>query len=563
MLLNIASKVHAIIINSRLRVLADKIVPESQVGFRPEHGTADGVGIVRRIFECFRMTKTCDRESKDAGVYALFVDLAKAFDSVDRHLLWRILEEKCGVPTNVVAAIRNLHTGMQARTYHRGNLSQPFCFNTGVRQGSIEGPTLWNIFYCFLLFDWQRRCKERFGNEFGVVFEYTLDGTLRMNTKNASKAAHYKTIKEVEYADDLVIFETDWNKFKEATRILDETCMAWGAEISTKKTKWMYIDPEPRDLPLPELFIKDEQIERVHEFIYLGSLIGDSYSLGVMEDIDRRIAEATKIFGRLKPMWKSRKLPRSIKKRLFLVCVSTTLLYGCENWPLNSIASRKLNSFWYGKIRDVLGISWEKMRDERITNEECARRFNVPDWKVLVGKRHARWIGHVARMAPSRPARQTLFGFVKGRKALRGGLRKNLITQAITGLEGLPNLDTRIWAHTAQDKAKWESLCENWASEAPSFISPNPRQCPLCSKDFTKLGVHISSQHPINNEKYVCGVDGCTAEFLTKHQRTKHKEIAHGIEVLKPFKCPHEGCKQGPWQSNAHLRQHLKRAHNE
>ena len=137
------------------------------------------------------------------------------------------------------------------------------------------------------------------------------------------------------------------------------------ATLATKKTKWMYIDPEPRDHPLPELFIKDEQIERVHEFIYLGSLIGDSYSLGVMEDIDRRIAEATKIFGRLKPMWKSRKLPRSIKKRLFLVCVSTTLLYGCENWPLNSIASRKLNSFWYGKIRDVLGISWEKMRDER------------------------------------------------------------------------------------------------------------------------------------------------------------------------------------------------------
>ena len=73
------------------------------------------------------------------------------------------------------------------------------------------------------------------------------------------------------------------------------------------------------------------------------------------------------MFGRLRPIWKSRKLPKAIKRRLFLVCVSIVLLYGFENWPLNSITNRKLNSFWYGKIRDVLGISWVKMRNERIT----------------------------------------------------------------------------------------------------------------------------------------------------------------------------------------------------
>ena len=153
-LLNIASKVHAILLNRRLRDLADAFIPEEQVGFRPEHGAADGVGIVRRVLECFRMTKTTNQTPElNAGVYALFVDLAKAFDSVDRELLWQLLENKCGVPSNIVAAIRNLHDGMQARTFHRGKLGESFNFNTGVRQGSIEGPTLWNIFYCFLLFD--------------------------------------------------------------------------------------------------------------------------------------------------------------------------------------------------------------------------------------------------------------------------------------------------------------------------------------------------------------------------------------------------------------------------
>ena len=52
--MNIATKIYAILLNQRLQDLADRIVPESQVGFRPEHGSTDGVGVIRRIFECFR-----------------------------------------------------------------------------------------------------------------------------------------------------------------------------------------------------------------------------------------------------------------------------------------------------------------------------------------------------------------------------------------------------------------------------------------------------------------------------------------------------------------------------
>ena len=565
-LLNIASKVHAILLNRRLRELADVVVPETQVGFRPEHGAADGVGIVRRVFECFRTTKVKNpNPEQDAGVYALFVDLAKAFDSVDRALLWQLLESKCGVPANVVAAIRNLHDGMQARTFHRGKLGEPFTFKTGVRQGSIEGPTLWNIFYCFLLLDWKRRCDESLGAERGVSFEYTLDGVLRSDTRNnLSSGTHRTIVEDIEYADDLVIFETNQIKFAEVTRILDETCIAWGAEISTKKTKWVYITPEAELHSMPDLFIRGEQIERVHEFIYLGSLVGDSYSLGVTEDIERRIAEATKIFGRLRPMWKSHKLSRTIKRRLFLVCVSTVLLYGCENWPLNSITSQKINSFWYGKIRSVLGISWVKMRDERITNERCAERFGVPDWRVLLGKRHTRWIGHIARMSHLRPARQTLFGSVHGRRPMRTGIRKSLVTQAKAGLAGLPRLDTRIWAHIAQDKLEWDSLCEAWDANAEPFQIDNPRRCPLCDSNVTNLGKHITAKHPVSTEKFECEVLGCRETFLTKNARTKHMNNVHGIGVAKNFHCPHfSSCKCGPFQWKSHLRSHLKRVHDE
>ena len=45
--------------------------------------------------------------------------------------------------------------------------------------------------------------------------------------------------------------------------------------------------------------------------------------------------------------------------------------------------------------------------------------LGVLDWRVLVGRRYSRWLGHVARMAPTRLARQTLFGFVENRAQKR------------------------------------------------------------------------------------------------------------------------------------------------
>ena len=105
-----------------------------------------------------------------SGVYTLFVDLKKAFDSVHRETLFQLLEHKCGVPSNIVSAIRNLHQGMQARTFYSANLGDAFEMSTGVRQGSIEGPTLWNIFYAFVIFDWEKRCTESSGSAVGCSF---------------------------------------------------------------------------------------------------------------------------------------------------------------------------------------------------------------------------------------------------------------------------------------------------------------------------------------------------------------------------------------------------------
>ena len=123
------------------------------------------------------------------GAFLLFVDLKKAFDTVDRKISWFLLGKKCGVPENVVTTIQNLHDGMTARTLYKGEVGQRFDMSKGVRQGSIEGQTLWNIFYALLLLDWTKRCKEKLRNGGGVSCEYTLDEALRTGEDNAKRSS--------------------------------------------------------------------------------------------------------------------------------------------------------------------------------------------------------------------------------------------------------------------------------------------------------------------------------------------------------------------------------------
>ena len=162
------------------------------------------------------------------------------------------------------------------------------------------------------------------------------------------------------------------------------------------------------------------------------------------------------------------------------------------------------------------------MPDQHITNERCAEMLGVPDWRVIVGRRSTRWLGHVARMAPTRLARQTLYGFVKGRTQKRTGRRGNLVSHARSVVTGLPELVVRIWAHTAQDKADCNDLCSQWSRDAPEFIVNDPQKCTICSKCFSYLGAHITTKHAVSNEMFKCHIDGCNEVFKTKNARMRH-----------------------------------------
>ncbi len=67
-------------------------------------------------------------------MFITFVDLRKAYDSVPREAMWKVLV-KLGVPEMMVSIIKSFHQDMKASLCIDGKLMDPITVAKGLRQG--------------------------------------------------------------------------------------------------------------------------------------------------------------------------------------------------------------------------------------------------------------------------------------------------------------------------------------------------------------------------------------------------------------------------------------------
>ena len=119
------------------------ILPQEQCGFRPQRSTTDMMFIVRRLQELGRTSNT--------PLEICFIDLAKAYDWVDRVLLWVVLA-RFGVPPRMFKVIRMLHDGRRARVQlDAGDFSAWFNVCQGLRQGCVLSLLLLQYFFAAVI----------------------------------------------------------------------------------------------------------------------------------------------------------------------------------------------------------------------------------------------------------------------------------------------------------------------------------------------------------------------------------------------------------------------------
>ena len=372
-LLSTTGKAFARVLLGRLQILAERVFPESQCGFRAQRSTVDMIFTLRQLQE------KCREQRRP--LFMAFVDLAKAFDTVCRPALYMVLQ-RVGCPIMLLKLISSFHDGMFSSVQYEGSRSREFLVRNGVKQGCVLAPTLFGIYFSVLLW-------VAFGDEHdnGIFIRTRFDGSLFNIARLRSRRKTTEVLcRDLLFADDAALVAHDVQTLQTMLDRLNWACQVFSLNISVKKTQIL-----PQGVQAaPVINLNEVNLAVVDRFTYLGSVITQNLSLD--EELAVRIGKAATCFGRLtKRVWTNCKLTLKTKTRVYQTCVLSTLLYGSETWTLYSKQEKKLNTFHMRNLRKILNLTWH----DKVPNTEVLRRSDAPSIYELLRRNRLRWLGVV------------------------------------------------------------------------------------------------------------------------------------------------------------------------
>ena len=233
-------------------------------------------------------------------LYMTFVDLTKAFDTVSREGLWKIIS-KFGCPDRFVMIVRQFHDLMMAQVLDDGKASDPFPVTNGVKQGFILAPMLFSLMFSAMLTDAFRETSP------GIPIRYRCDGKL-FNPQCLQAVTKVKdtVIRDLLFADDCALNANNEQEMQLEMDRFSTACDNFSLTINTKKTEVMYQPAPGNPYQEPNITVKGQRLQAVENFTYLGSTL--SRSANIDAEVTNCIAKSSSAFGRLKKsVWERRR----------------------------------------------------------------------------------------------------------------------------------------------------------------------------------------------------------------------------------------------------------------
>ena len=224
--LSIAGKIFARIVLNRLTAVSEVNLPEAQCGFRPGRSTVGIIFIVRQVQEKYL--------EQNLDLYLVFIDLTKAFDTVNREALWDVLA-RYGCAPKCIQIIRLFHVDMTGQVLSNGEQSGPFSISNGVKQGCILAPVLFNLFFTCVL-------RQAVGNmDEGVYVRFRYDGSIfHLRRLSAKTKALNSLIQEALFADDCALMAHKPGDLQAMLNCVSDASKQFGMTISLGKTEVIF-----------------------------------------------------------------------------------------------------------------------------------------------------------------------------------------------------------------------------------------------------------------------------------------------------------------------------------
>lgn len=132
-------KLYCSILNDRLTYWLDcnNIINDEQNGFRKERSTIDHIGTLISIIE--------NRKLNKLPTFTAFIDFKKAYDTVNRKLLFNKLGN-LGISSHFLNVLKSLYAQVECCVKLNGHMTDWFSVTSGLKQGCVLSPILFNIF---------------------------------------------------------------------------------------------------------------------------------------------------------------------------------------------------------------------------------------------------------------------------------------------------------------------------------------------------------------------------------------------------------------------------------
>ena len=307
------AKLYSLIMLKRLTnyIKIYKCISPNQIGFMEGCRTSDHIFLLQTIIE-----KVVKKNHK--RLYCAFVDFKKAYDTVDRKILLRQLQD-IGINGVFYKNIAAMYVKTQYSIKFQKGFLDPINSNLGLKQGCPLSPILFNIYIDDMKHIFDDSCEP-------------ID-------------LHEKKINHFLYADDLVLLSSSSDGLQNCLSRLQNFSKTKHLTINTAKTKAMIFNYSGK-LFKHDFIINNTRLEIVHTFCYLGF---DVKTSGVVSGAVNTLYEkAKKAMRPLLGAISRFNLPIKTSIKLFHTYIAPILTYTTENWM--GLSDKNITKFTHNTI---------------------------------------------------------------------------------------------------------------------------------------------------------------------------------------------------------------------